>query len=202
MRKFLAIILLFATALFAESLEDFVQKLHEKMTPVETYNGKFVQTRELSALGMTIEFKGNMLFEKDSCSILWRVEKPIKAAFRFRKGEIAQWDGDKDKSMELSSERLSRMKAVQEHLKEYMEMDLEKLSKYAEFSMAGERRIRAVAKEDTLLKKVAEAVEIEFAEDLSRAEVITIEEKTGDKLVIRFQEPVLNKPLTEKDWEF
>ncbi|MCQ2396116.1 MAG: hypothetical protein MJ106_00250 [Lentisphaeria bacterium] len=202
MRTFLAIILLFATALFGESLEEFTQRLREKMIPVETYNGEFIQTRELNALGMTLEFRGKMLYEKDTCSILWRVEKPIKGAFRIHKGVIAHWDGDSGKSLEASAERYSWVKVVQERLTEWIKLDLRKLEEYTDLSMAGERRIRAVAKEDGILKKVAEAIEIEFTEDLTRAETITIEEKSGDKLIIRFQEPVLNKPLTEKDWEF
>ena len=204
MKLFLYSILMILSAGFSASelpdVATFQRQLSEKLVKVTTIQSAFVQTREMPALELKLEFTGRLTYDATSKRLLWRVDTPLKCAFRMQKGELTQWDGETGKTLTLPASKLPWIQLLQERLGQWLSGDLPALREEAEISMLAANRVR-LTPTGGMLALLAKGVEIEFAEDLSRVVQIRLEETGGDLLYILFKETRLNQPIPEEAWK-
>ena len=131
---------------------------------------------------------------------LWRVETPLPCAFRLQDGKLTQWDGEKGEVLTISAAKLPWLKLLQERLAQWLSGDLPALRKEAAVALVAANRVR-LTPNGGVLALIAAAVEIEFSDDLSRVTQIRLEEKSGDRLTIRFRNTILNQPIPATAWE-
>ncbi len=200
---FVSILFVFCGIAYGEELADvdaFQQKLAGNLVAVQTIQGEFTQTRELPALEMKLEFTGRLAYDAPARRLLWRVATPLPCAFRMQAGELSQWDGETGKVMSIPATKLPWIQLLQERLGQWLSGDLPALRKEAEVEVLSANKVRLIPTSG-LLVTLAKRVEIEFSSDLTRVAQILIEEKTGDRLTIRFHNTVLNQPIPEKTWD-
>ena len=134
--KFLpAIALMFSVALCRAATptpEEFQKRLEGRLVAVQTIQSDFVQTREIPALEMKLEFTGHLAYEATAKRLMWRVEKPLPCAFRMQDGELAQWDGETGKVLSIKEARVPWLRLLQEQLAQWLSGDLAALRREAE----------------------------------------------------------------------
>ena len=203
MKLYLSILFAICYSIIAQELPEldaFQRRLAEQLLKVQTIQSDFVQTREMPALEMKLESTGRLAFDAAAQRLLWRVETPLPCAFRLQDGKLSQWDGEKGEVLTISAAKLPWLKLLQERLAQWLSGDLPALRKEAAVALVAANRVR-LTPNGGVLALIAAAVEIEFSDDLSRVTQIRLEEKSGDRLAIRFRNAILNQPIPATAWE-
>lgn len=203
MKLYLSILFAICYSIIAQELPEldaFQRRLAEQLLKVQTIQSDFVQTREMPALEMKLESTGRLAFDAAAQRLLWRVETPLPCAFRLQDGKLTQWDGEKGEVLTISAAKLPWLKLLQERLAQWLSGDLPALRKEAAVALVAANRVR-LTPNGGVLALIAAAVEIEFSDDLSRVTQIRLEEKSGDRLTIRFRNTILNQPIPATAWE-
>ena len=203
MKLYLSILFAICYSIIAQELPEldaFQRRLAEQLLKVQTIQSDFVQTREMPALEMKLESTGRLAFDAAAQRLLWRVETPLPCAFRLQDGKLTQWDGEKGEVLTISAAKLPWLKLLQERLAQWLSGDLPALRKEAAVALVAANRVR-LTPNGGVLALIAAAVEIEFSDDLSRVTQIRLEEKSGDRLAIRFRNAILNQPIPAAAWE-
>ena len=203
MKLYLSILFAICYSIIAQEfpeLDAFQRRLAEQLLKVQTIQSDFVQTREMPALEMKLESTGRLAFDAAAQRLLWRVETPLPCAFRLQDGKLTQWDGEKGEVLTISAAKLPWLKLLQERLAQWLSGDLPALRKEAAVALVAANRVR-LTPNGGVLALIAAAVEIEFSDDLSRVTQIRLEEKSGDRLAIRFRNTILNQPIPAAAWE-
>lgn len=203
MKLYLSILFAICYSIIAQELPEldaFQRRLAEQLLKVQTIQSDFVQTREMPALEMKLESTGRLAFDAAAQRLLWRVETPLPCAFRLQDGKLTQWDGEKGEVLTISAAKLPWLKLLQERLGQWLSGDLPALRKEAAVALVAANRVR-LTPNGGVLALIAAAVEIEFSDDLSRVTQIRLEEKSGDRLAIRFRNTILNQPIPAAAWE-
>ena len=203
MKLYLSILFAICYSIIAQELPEldaFQRRLAEQLLKVQTIQSDFVQTREMPALEMKLESTGRLAFDAAAQRLLWRVETPLPCAFRLQDGKLTQWDGEKGEVLTISAAKLPWLKLLQERLGQWLSGDLPALRKEAAVALVAANRVR-LTPNGGVLALIAAAVEIEFSDDLSRVTQIRLEEKSGDRLTIRFRNAILNQPIPAAAWE-
>ena len=203
MKLYLSILFAICYSIIAQELPEldaFQRRLAEQLLKVQTIQSDFVQTREMPALEMKLESTGRLAFDAAAQRLLWRVETPLPCAFRLQDGKLTQWDGEKGEVLTISAAKLPWLKLLQERLAQWLSGDLPALRKEAAVALVAANRVR-LTPNGGVLALIAAAVEIEFSDDLSRVTQIRLEEKSGDRLAIRFRNTILNQPIPAAAWE-
>jgi len=203
MKLYLSILFAICYSIIAQELPEldaFQRRLAEQLLKVQTIQSDFVQTREMPALEMKLESTGRLAFDAAAQRLLWRVETPLPCAFRLQDGKLTQWDGEKGEVLTISAAKLPWLKLLQERLAQWLSGDLPALRKEAAVALVAANRVR-LTPNGGVLALIAAAVEIEFSDDLSRVTQIRLEEKSGDRLTIRFRNAILNQPIPAAAWE-
>ena len=203
MKLYLSILFAICYSIIAQELPEldaFQRRLAEQLLKVQTIQSDFVQTREMPALEMKLESTGRLAFDAAAQRLLWRVETPLPCAFRLQDGKLTQWDGEKGEVLTISAAKLPWLKLLQERLAQWLSGDLPALRKEAAVALVAANRVRLTPNGGELAL-IAAAVEIEFSDDLSRVTQIRLEEKSGNRLAIRFRNAILNQPIPAAAWE-
>lgn len=203
MKLYLNILFTICYSIIAQELPEFdafQRRLAEQLLKVQTIQSDFVQIREMPALEMKLESTGRLAFDAAAQRLLWRVETPLPCAFRLQDGKLTQWDGEKGQVFTISAAKLPWLKLLQERLGQWLSGDLPALRKEAAVALVAANRVR-LTPNGGVLALIAAAVEIEFSDDLSRVTQIRLEEKSGDRLAIRFRNTILNQPIPAAAWE-
>ena len=203
MKLYLSILFAICYSIIAQELPEldaFQRRLAEQLLKVQTIQSDFVQTREMPALEMKLESTGRLAFDAAAQRLLWRVETPLPCAFRLQDGKLTQWDGEKGEVLTISAAKLPWLKLLQERLAQWLSGDLPALREEAAVALVAANRVR-LTPNGGVLALIAAAVEIEFSDDLSRVTQIRLEEKSGDRLAIRFRNAILNQPIPAAAWE-
>ena len=182
------------------TVEEFQNRLEGRLVTVQTIQSDFLQTREIPALELKLEFTGHLAYEAIAKRLMWRVEKPLRCAFRIQDDKLSQWDGETGKTLSIKASQFPWLRLLQERLAQWLSGDLEVLRKEADVQVLSQYRVRLIPR-DGLLATLTNAVELEFSEDYERVAEIRLEEKSGDVLTIQFQNTLLNQPIPEETWQ-
>ena len=191
-----------AGMLFSAELLDAENILHqfkEKFGVVKTIRCDFIQTREMPAMEMKLEFTGRMAYDAHARRFLWRVQTPMPCAFRMQNDEFAQWDGETGKILTIPVTKLPWISLLQERLDQWLAGDFHSLCKEAEVTVLDANRI-CFKPSGGMLGVFAKDIEIECAKDFKSVTRIRIEEQTGDILTILFHNAILNQPIPAEEW--
>ena len=183
------------------TVEDFQNQLEGRLVAVQTIQSDFLQTREIPSLEMRLEFSGHLAYEAIAKRLMWRVEKPLRCAFRMQDEKLSQWDGETGKTLSVKASQFPWLRLLQERLAQWLSGDLGPLRKEADVQVLSQYRVRLIPR-DGLLAALAKAVELEFSEDYTRVAEIRMEENSGDFLTIQFQNTILNQPIPEETWQW
>lgn len=198
MQTFLTVLLsLFITGCYAGDAAELAAKFR-KVADYQAVRADFVQTRRMAELDMQVEIKGEMICEKNG-RLRWQVKSPVRSVTVIGKNDLRHFDAETGKMNVIRPEKFPWLQILRECMSDWISGDPERLSRRFELTAKDGRTLRLFPKENQL-KQIFKAVEIQADERFGAIESIVIEEKSGDRLEIRFLKVRKNPALTENDW--
>lgn len=159
----------------------------------------FVQTRQLAELDMKVVFTGEMICEKNG-RLRWQVKTPVRSITVISNNILKHYDGETGKTSVIRQDRFPWLEMLEKCLSDWISGDPAQLARRFEISAKDARTLRLLPKEPAL-KEIFKAAEIRADARFVAIESISIEEKSGDRLEIRFQNIRKNPVLPESIWE-
>ena len=160
---------------------------------------EFVQTRHLAELDMKVVFTGEMICEKNG-RLRWQVKSPVRSITVISNSILKHYDGETGKISVIRQDRFPWLEMLEKCMSDWISGDPAQLARRFELSAKDARTLRLLPKEPAL-KEIFKAAEIRAAARFDAVESISIEEKSGDRLEIRFRNIRKNPVLPESIWE-
>ena len=162
-----------------------------------TVAAKFPQTRRLKDLDMEIVIRGSMASEKNG-RLLWRVDDPVPSVTLITGKKLVHRDEATGKVSELAADR-PWLKLLRDSFIDCLSGDVEKLRRSFEVGTVPPDKLRLTPLTPEL-KKLYAAVELVV--DLKRdvLSALILDEPSGDRMTIRFEEVRRNPELPESLW--
>ena len=158
---------------------------------------KFTQIRQLKDIDMEIVIRGSMASEKDG-RLLWRVDDPVPSVTLITGGKLVHWDKTTGKVAELAAD-LPWLKLLRDSFIDCLSGDVEKLRRSFEVGIVPPDKLRLTPLTPEL-KQLYAAVELVV--DLKRdvLSALILDEPSGDRMTIRFEEVRRDPELPESWW--
>lgn len=157
---------------------------------------KFVQTRHLKELDMSVESRGSMVSELDG-RLRWQVDAPVRSVTVIDREKLTHFDGENGKLAVLEQEKFPWLKMLRSALDDWLSGDPERLARRFDVGSPRPDTLHLVPR-DAALRKLCQSVDITLAESGDAIRLIRITEVGGDTLEIRFFE-VVNDPALPPD---
>jgi outer membrane lipoprotein-sorting protein len=157
---------------------------------------KFVQTRHLNELDMSVEARGSMVSELDG-RLRWQVDSPVRSVTVIDREKLTHFDGETGKLAVLEQEKFPWLKMLRSALDDWLSGDPERLARRFDVTSPRPDTLHLVPR-DAALRKLCQSVDITLAEGGDAIRLIRITEVGGDTLEIRFFE-VVNDPALPPD---
>ena len=157
---------------------------------------KFVQTRHLNELDMSVEARGSMVSELDG-RLRWQVDSPVRSVTVIDREKLTHFDGETGKLAVLEQEKFPWLKMLRSALDDWLSGDPERLARRFDVTSPRPDTLHLVPR-DAALRKLCQSVDITLAEGGDAIRLIRITEVGGDTLEIRFFE-VANDPALPPD---
>ena len=197
------LIILFSAICFRSFAQDAdINKLAEKFRAISDYKAiraDFLQTRYLKDLDMHVKIHGEMICEKNG-RLRWEVKSPIRSITIIGSTELKHFDRETGKTAMIQSDKIPWLQILKNCMGDWISGDPDRLSRRFELLTKDDHTFRLFPKE-TQLKTIFKTVEIRADVQFRGIESITIEEKSGDQLEIRFIKVQKNPVLPEKLWQ-
>ncbi len=195
------LILLFAALALgcsAQNAENPIEKFRT-VADYQVIRADFVQTRKLAELDMKVVFTGEMVCEKNG-RLRWQVKTPVRSITVIGENLLKHYDGETGKLAVIRQDRFPWLEMLEKCMSDWISGDPARLARRFEISAKDARTLRLLPKEPAL-KEIFNAAEIRADARFGAIESIAIEERSGDRLEIRFQNIRKNPVLPESIWE-
>lgn len=186
MKKRLVLLLWFvagyASAFSQTELIDLLQK-------PQITQGYFVQQRFLKSLNKPITATGEFTLVKNK-GLLWQMQTPFESSQRVTPEGIMQWNGENW----TETNNLAQSQQIRLFLG-LLGGDVGSLKNQFDLHLSGEAEnwILHLTPNSVLMRQIFTAIEIRGGHSVKQIE---LQEKQGDKTLIRFNRVSLNKPLS------
>ena len=177
-----------------------LSQIKERMGTIKSLESDFTETRHLKLLKHKLVIKGKLLVQQDK--LAWHVRSPLRYSCILSGNKITQWDADSNQVITISSKQFSGLKYVVEQLRMWFGGDLDQLQKWFDIkSDHAKRQILCTPKANSPQSDFIKSVCIVFKADLTYIDNITVTEANGDTMRIKFENTIINKPLSKEYWE-
>ncbi|EPY99827.1 LolA family protein [Mannheimia haemolytica] len=182
---FLLIFSLFSPLVVAFSQQDLVLQLQKP----SNLQGQFSQQRFLNGLTKPMTTQGDFVLLKNQ-GLLWQMKKPFENQLRVKADGISQWNG----SQWVSSQQLGQSEQIKLFLG-LLSGDVAALSSQFDLQLNGTEKAwqLSLVPNSLLMKQIFDNIEIRG--DLV-VKSIEIQEKQGDRTLIRFEQIQQDQPLS------
>ena len=192
-------VLVILTVFLCSAQDTALTDRFRKAADYRTVQADFVQTRHLTELDMKVEIRGEMVCEKNG-RLRWQVKSPIKSITVIKQNELRHFDGETGKLAVIDSAKFPWLGVLRDCMTDWIAADPERLRQRFALETKDSRTLR-LRPENDQLRQIFNAVEIRLSADYNTVERILIEEKSGDRLTIRFSQVRKNPVLPEKIWQ-
>ena len=192
-------VLLLLAAMVGSAGEHPLLEKFRKTADYKVFQADFIQIRHLAELDMKVEIRGEMICEKNG-RLRWQVKSPIKSITVIHQNELRHFDGETGKLAVIDSARFPWLGILRDCMTDWITADPERLKRRFRLETKDSRTLCLQPGNDQL-RQIFKAVEIRLSADFKAIEQIRIEEKSGDRLTIRFSRIRKNPVLPEKIWQ-
>jgi outer membrane lipoprotein-sorting protein len=185
------------------SVRSILGELDQKMGTIRTLYAQFIQEKELKIFKNKISIKGTVAVQKSPMRFAWRVEAPMHYSIVMREKKIFEWDEDTGKVRELSALGSNAVDIITEQIQKWFYGPyLQRMAEYQIRILSQDPvSLEFVPLESTIVSRVMGKITVTFQKDLRYIEKIQMDEKSGDRTLLIFQNTVLDTPLDDKTWE-
>ena len=190
------------TPLTADKKENLKILFKKKAESIQTLKCNFIQTKNISSLGISIESKGIFLFKKLNDNILWEYTSPNQIAIIISKGEFHIRNQSIGKNnMSKQNELFSKLNTIL--LSSINGEILENIDFNTNvFDYNNNYVVELAPKNNNPLNETLASLKVIFRKtDLTITE-INLVEITGDKTNIIFQNMLLNTPISDSNFTY
>jgi len=193
---------LFWISAHAESTEEVLGRLEEKISGLQTLRAEFIQEKNLAVLDQPLVLKGTIFMEKPGL-FAWHVREPLRYSMVIKGEVIRQWDEDTDHVQKVSLSKNPAFKVAIRQMRDWFSG--------AYKSMLGEYRVTVLGEDPISLKfipretafshELIDSVTVVFESDERYIRQIQITEKRGDSTLLTFVDALLNTPIDGAAWK-
>ena len=197
MQAALITLLLFAAALLCGGGDPAFAAALQRVGSCRTVAADFTQTRWLRDLDMEVAIRGSMVSEKRG-RLLWRVADPVPSVTLITDRKLLHWDGSTGKVAELAAD-LPWLKLLRDSFIDCLSGDLENLSRHfaVEPVPPATLRLKPLTPE---LGKLYAGIEITIDPKRDAVSRIVLDEPSGDRMTIRFDNVRRDPATPESFW--
>ena len=193
--------LLFVFILHAAALptvEEFAYKL-KPLSQNTTVQADYTQTRHFKDLDFDAVTKGTMAQEQGK-RLAWTTITPLKSSCIFTKDSFKFWDEESKRTTSLNASRFPWIKMIFQLQTNWMNGDLAPLQKLFQLEIVDETTL-LLTPLDQAAKMFFTTITITFSKDFSAVEKVLFLEKSGDTIMITFDNVRFNAPIPPKTWQ-
>ena len=182
MPAFLTLLLFAFSLICSAGTEELTQKFRT-FADYRIIQADFIQTRRLAELDMTIEIRGRMVCE-NSGRLRWQVDSPVRSVTVIGEKLLTHYDAETGKTSKIKQSKFPWLKVLRDCLADWISGDPDRLAKRFELTAKDAQTLRLTPKE-AALKNIFRSVEIRANAAFTAIDLITIEEKSGDLLILK-----------------
>ena len=193
--------LLFVFILHAAALptvEEFAYKL-KPLSQNTTVQADYTQTRHFKDLDFDAVTKGTMAQEQGK-RLAWTTITPLKSSCIFTKDSFKFWDEESKRTTSLNASRFPWIKMIFQLQTNWMNGDLAPLQKLFQLEIVDETTL-LLTPLDQAAKMFFTTITITFSKDFSAVEKVLFLEKSGDTIMITFDNVRFNAPIPPETWQ-
>ena len=193
--------LLFVFILHAAALptvEEFAYKL-KPLSQNTTVQADYTQTRHFKDLDFDAVTKGTMAQEQGK-RLAWTTITPLKSTCIFTQDSFKFWDEEAKHTTSLNASRFPWIKMIFQLQTNWMNGDLAPLQKLFQLEIVDETTL-LLTPLDQAAKMFFTTITITFSKDFSAVEKVLFLEKSGDTIMITFDNVRFNAPIPPETWQ-
>lgn len=178
-----------------DRLAAVLQRLKPAAEATRTLSSSFVQEKHLAIFAEQLLSRGRFVYQKPD-RLRWELLTPVASGFVLNGKEGVRWNG---LSKETSSFRIDHdplMGMIARQLLAWAQLDTDWLRSRYRIELRSEQPVVfQLFPRDPGEANFIESLQVHFAADLRYVETVEMDEKGGDKTLLRFQDVQLNQEL-------
>jgi len=183
-------------------LEVVLARLEQNMGDLRTVETNFTQEKNLKVFDQTMVLKGKAYMQKPDL-LAWKVAEPMLYSLVITGNTIRQWDEDTNDVQEISLEGQPGFEAAIEQMQLWFSGEARALLPNFEARLLQQDPVvlEFLAREGNLAAEAIISVRLEFREDETYIRRITMNETSGDSMILTFSDVRINEPIDPAAWE-
>lgn len=186
----------------ADETTAVLNRIERQMASMNTLSTSFIQEKHLSVFKDTLVLKGSIFMQKPDL-FAWHVREPMKYSMVLKGSLMKQWDEDTRTVQSVSLGSNPAIQAAIAQMKEWFSGTYASLDKTYEITVQSEHPVTLsfLPAANNEARVAIERVVVVFKEDETYIQEIRVDEKSGDRTVLRFSETLLNATLPPAAWD-
>ncbi|HWR96912.1 MAG TPA: outer membrane lipoprotein carrier protein LolA [Candidatus Methanoperedens sp.] len=192
---FLLSLLAAATPSGAATTDEVLARLARGAAAVETLQARIVQEKRLEMFQDTVTSRGRFAYRRPD-RLRWELTEPVATGFVVAGSSGRRWHGLTGRTEPFELERDPMMKVVAGQLLGWARADFGAMQREFRIAVASEAPI-TLQLEPLAAGAFVARVTMVFSKSGDHVESVTVEEKGGDRTVMRFTDVEVNQPLPD-----
>ena len=185
-----------ATPSGAATTDEVLARLARGAAEIETLQARIVQEKRLEMFQDTVVSKGRFAYRRPD-RLRWELTEPVATGFVIAGSSGRRWHGLTGRTEPFELERDPMMKVVAGQLLGWVRADFGVMQRDYRITVVSEAPI-TLQLEPLAANAFVAQVTMVFAESGDHVESVTVEEKGGDRTVMRFTDVKVNQPLPDE----
>jgi outer membrane lipoprotein-sorting protein len=179
----------------AATTDEVLARLARGAAQIETLQARIVQETRLEMFQDTVVSRGRLAYRRPD-RLRWELTEPVATGFVVAGSSGRRWHGLTARTEPFELERDPMMKVVAGQLLGWAHADFGAMRRDYRIAVVSEAPI-TLQLEPLAANAFVARVTMVFAESGDHVESVTVEEKGGDRTVIRFTDVEINRPLPD-----
>jgi outer membrane lipoprotein-sorting protein len=179
----------------AATTDEVLARLARNAAGIQTLQARIVQEKRLEMFQDTVTSRGRFAYRRPD-RLRWELTEPVATGFVVAGSSGRRWHGLTGRTEPFELERDPMMKVVAGQLLGWARADFGAMQREFRIAVASELPI-TLQLEPLAAGTFVARVTMVFAKSGDHVESVTIEEKGGDRTVIRFTDVQVNQPLPD-----
>ena len=183
-------------------LDEVLSRLERNIGELRTLETSFAQEKSLALFDQTIVLTGKAYMQSPEL-FAWHVAEPLLYSLVITGNTIRQWDEDTDNVQEISLRGRPGFEAAIVQMQLWFSGEARALLSDYEGRLVQQDPVilEFVPRQGNLAAEVVTSVRLEFRQDESYIQRITMLEESGDSMTLTFSEVRINEPIEPAAWE-
>ena len=177
---------------------DVFSRISRSVQNVHTMSSAFEQERHAAMLKGAMISRGHFLFAKPD-KIRWETVDPVSAGFSVKGQAAKRWQGPSDTPEKIALSEAPFLQVLIQQIMAWTSADFSLLKGRYDLKVISENPVTiGLVPLQAGEKDYVNQVTLVFSPDLAYVTSVSILENKGDKIIIRFNNAVINEPIADE----